>query len=83
MNLLDFGMSISDAVAAPRISATSDVVDVSNRIPRYVTDAVEAAGHPVHRSYLSYAFAGLHGIHLGARWTGGADPQRDGMALEV
>ena len=83
INMLDFGMSISDAVAAPRISATSDSVDVSNRIPRYVTDAVEATGHKVHRSYLSYAFAGLHGIHLGARVAGGADPQRDGMALSV
>ncbi len=61
INMLDFGMSVSDAVAAPRISATSDSIDVSNRIPRYVTDAVAANGYPVRRSYLSYAFAGLHG----------------------
>jgi len=26
----------------------------------------------------------LHGIKMeGGRWSGGADPQRDGMALEV
>ena len=36
------------------------------------------------RSYMSYAFAGVHGIKIeNGRWSGGADPQRDGMALEV
>ena len=33
LNTLDFGMSIFDAVAAPRFSATSDLIDVSNRVP--------------------------------------------------
>ena len=39
VNLLDFGMGIQEAVLAPRISATSETLDLSLRIPR----ATEAA----------------------------------------
>ena len=84
LNVIDFGMSMSDAVAVPRISATSDVIGVSNRIPRYVTAALEAEGYGIARSFESYAFARVHGIRVeDGRWTGGADPAADGMALEV
>lgn len=85
VNVVDFGMTMAEAVAAPRISATSEIIDVSNRVPRYVTDALEADGYRVARSHLSYAFAAVHGIAVGSdgRLAGGADPQRDGMALAV
>ncbi len=84
MNVIDFGMSMSDAVAAPRIVAVSNVIDVSNRVPHYVTDEIARRGYEVKRSPQSYAFAALHGIRVdGARLEGGADPQRDGMALAV
>ncbi|HKX07440.1 MAG TPA: gamma-glutamyltransferase [Stellaceae bacterium] len=84
VNVIDFEMSMVEAVSAPRISVTSDIIDVSNRIPRFVTSEVEAMGYRVARSYMSYAFAGVHGIKIeNGRWSGGADPQRDGMALEV
>jgi gamma-glutamyltranspeptidase/glutathione hydrolase len=84
INVVDFGMSMFEAVAAPRFTATSNVIDVSNRIPRFVTDAVAAQGYTIARSYESYAFAGLHAIEIaGGKWSGGADPQRDGMALQV
>jgi len=85
MNVVDFGMTMQEAVSAPRVSATSDTIAVSNRVPRNVTDALVAQGYPVLRSPLSYAFAGVHCIAAGpdGRLTGGADPQRDGMALAV
>jgi gamma-glutamyltranspeptidase/glutathione hydrolase len=84
LNVIDFGMSMSDAVAAPRFSANSDVIDVSNRIPRFVTDEIEKMGYPIARSHLSYAFAGVHAIKIeDGVWSGGADPGRDGMALTV
>ena len=36
------------------------------------------------RTYLSYHFAGVHGIRIkGGQWDGGADPGRDGMVMEV
>jgi gamma-glutamyltranspeptidase / glutathione hydrolase len=41
-------------------------------------------GGMLKRSWQSDAFAALHGIRIeGGRREGGADPQRDGMALDV
>jgi gamma-glutamyltranspeptidase/glutathione hydrolase len=83
-NVIDFGMTMFEAVAAPRISVNSDTIDVSNRIPHYVTDALAAQGYPIARSYMTFAFAALHAIRIeGDRLTGGADPQRDGVALSA
>ena len=74
-------MSIS---ADPRFSATSDTIDISNRIPRAVQRALEAMGYRVNRYPGSYVFAGVHGISLwDGRLEGGADPQRDGYAGAV
>jgi gamma-glutamyltranspeptidase/glutathione hydrolase len=84
LNLLDWGMGMQEAVSAPRFSATSETVDLSNRIPRATEKALAAMGYATKRSYQSYAFAGVHGITL---WDGvpegGADPQRDGYAAGV
>lgn len=84
MNVIDFGMTMLEAVAAPRVVAVSDSIDVSNRVLHEVTDALIADGYDVKRNPASYAFAALHGIrvtHDGL--DGGADPQRDGMAVLV
>jgi gamma-glutamyltranspeptidase/glutathione hydrolase len=84
LNVVDFAMPILDAIAAPRFSATSDIIDVSNRIPNYVTKPLEAEGYRIARSYLSYTFAAVHGIKIDdGHWTGAADPSHDGMALAV
>ena len=84
LNLLDWGMGMQESVSAPRFSATSDVIDLSNRIPRAVQRALEAECYAVRRSYQSYAFAGVHGISCwDGTCEGGADPQRDGYAAGV
>jgi gamma-glutamyltranspeptidase/glutathione hydrolase len=84
LNLLDWGMGMQEAVMAPRFSATSETVDLSNRIPRATEKALRAMGYATKRSYQSYAFAGVHGISLwGGKPEGGADPQRDGYAAGV
>jgi len=84
LNVVDFDMSMLEAVSAPRITANSNTIDVSNRIPRFVTDEMERRGYPVVRSPFSYVFAGVHGIRIrDGKWDGGADPGRDGMALAV
>lgn len=81
-NIVDFRMTMLEAVCAPRISAPTGTVEVSNRIPEYVTDELAAMGYQVARSHLSYAFAAVHGVmRTGDALSGGADPQRDGMAL--
>jgi len=83
-NVIDFKMSMAEAVAAPRIVCLSDTIDVSNRVRHSVTDALEGMGYAVARSYQSYAFGAPHGVKVeGDGWSGGADPQRDGMAIGV
>lgn len=82
LNVLDFGCSMSEAVTRPRFSATSNAIDVVNRIPHSVTDALEQDGYQVIRDARSYGIAWVHGIRLAASGPeGGADPATDGMAL--
>jgi gamma-glutamyltranspeptidase / glutathione hydrolase len=84
MNVIDFDMSMLEAVSAPRMVAVSDSVDVSNRVLRSVTEQLAHDGYDVKRSWQSYAFAALHGIRVDDGFcTGGADPQRDGMAIAI
>jgi gamma-glutamyltranspeptidase/glutathione hydrolase len=84
LNLIEFGMGMQEAVMAPRFSATTPAIDISNRIPHATSRALERMGHRVKRAAGSYPFAAPHGIAL---WDGtaegGADPQRDGMAIGV
>ena len=84
VNVLDWGMGMQEAIMAPRVVATSNAIDISNRIPRGVERQLGELGYEVRRTHLSYAFAGVHGI---TAWDGvldgGADPQRDGMAVGV
>ena len=84
LNILEFGMGAQEAVMAPRFSATSETIDISNRIPRATQKALEADGYKVKRSYMSFAFAGVHAItNFDGVLEGGADPQRDGYAAGV
>jgi gamma-glutamyltranspeptidase/glutathione hydrolase len=85
VNIMDFKMTLQEAVSAPRFSATSDMIDVSNRIPRFVTRQLESKGYTIARSAISYAFAEVHAVGRDDKgnWVGGADPFADGMALAV
>jgi gamma-glutamyltranspeptidase/glutathione hydrolase len=84
LNVIDFGMSMSDAVSAPRFSSTSDAIDITNRIPGYAVEPLRAEGYEVIRSALTFGIAAVHGIRIeGGRMDGGADPGHDGMALAV
>lgn len=84
LNVIDFGMSAADAVSAPRFSATSDIIEIVNRIPRSVQATLEAEGYVLRRYPMSFHFAGVHAIRLTeAGLDGGADPGRDGMAMEA
>lgn len=84
VNVLEWGMGMQEAIMAPRIVATSNAIDISNRVPLKVQRALQAQGYEVRRSPLSYAFAGVHGItSFGGELAGGADPQRDGYAEGV
>lgn len=84
LNVLDFGMSISDAVYAPRIDCQTGPIRCHLRIPEYVCAEVRKR-HPVVRIPQSHGgFALVHAIaidpHSGAL-TGAADAGADGMPL--
>ncbi|MBM3521996.1 MAG: gamma-glutamyltransferase, partial [Alphaproteobacteria bacterium] len=84
LNVVDFGMSIVEAVEAPRVSAMGNVIDVSHRIPGYQCDELHADGYTVARSAKSHLVARPHSIRIeGSRITGSADPAAGGMALTV
>lgn len=85
LNVLDHGMTMTEAVSAPRFSATSDIIDVTNRIPRYVQRELEGQGYTVERNPLTFDIAAVHGIRLldDGSLDGGADPGHDGVAIGV
>jgi gamma-glutamyltranspeptidase/glutathione hydrolase len=84
LNVLDFGMTMLEAVSSPRFSATSNVIDLSNRIPRSIERGLVGLGYQTVRSPLSHTFAWVHGIKITPDGPeGGADPATDGMALSI
>ncbi len=84
LNVTDFDMSMTEAVSAPRFSATSNAIDITNRIPGYLTDPLVGAGYEVIRSALTFDIGAVHGIRIdGGALSGGADPGHDGMPLGV
>lgn len=82
LNVVDFDMPMQSAVAAPRFSATSNAIEVCNRIPRSVEKSLEAQDYTVLRNPYNYTIAWVHAIRLlsDGRLEGGADPGRDGVA---
>jgi gamma-glutamyltranspeptidase/glutathione hydrolase len=84
LNVVDFRMTMTEAVSAARFSSTSDAIDVSNRISRNVTKELERDGYEIIRSPYGFGFAAVHGIRiLDGRLDGGADPGHDGVAFGV
>jgi len=85
-NVLDFGMSISDAVLAPRFDCQGDLIKCQARIPEYVCEQVRKK-HPIRRLPQSHGgLALVHAITIDPRTgrvAGGADAGSGGMALEV
>ncbi len=78
-------MPIDRAVSAPRFSATSNAIDITNRIPDYTVEPLREDGYEVIRSPLTFHIAAVHGITIAADGglEGGADPGHDGVALPV
>ncbi len=84
LNVIDFGMDAQQAVSAPRFCATSDRIEVVNRILRSTQRALEARGYPVLRHAFSHMLPLVHAIRIvDGRLDGGADPAADGMAAGI
>ena len=84
LNAVDFGMDAQQAVSAPRFTATSDTIELTNRILRRTERELQARGYPTRRYALSYMSPNVHAIRIAdGRLDGGADPSGDGMAASV
>ena len=84
MNMIDYEMTPVEAVCSPRVMGVSDTLDIGNRILRSVEDALRGEGYDIARHPTSFAFAALHVAAIfNGRARGAADPQRDGLAIEV
>jgi gamma-glutamyltranspeptidase/glutathione hydrolase len=84
LNAVDFAMTAEQAVIAPRFIATSDTIEVSNRILRSTERELQRRGYPTKRHAVSYTNPIVQAIRLvDGRLDGGADPSGDGMAAAV
>jgi gamma-glutamyltranspeptidase / glutathione hydrolase len=82
LNAVDFGMSAQEAVSAPRITATSDTIEMTNRVLRSTEAELIGRGYRTKRYAVSHMTPLVHAIRLvDGRLDGGADPAGDGMAV--
>ena len=83
LNVIDFGMNIQDAVAAPRFHHQwrPDRLLLEPEYPRDVVSRLESWGHPVHVAEFHFGASAaiLRDPESGLFW-GGADPRRDSAA---
>ena len=85
MNLIDFGVDIERAIAAPRVSFVEpDVLAIEEAVPADVREALAALGHRVRTTR---ALGNAHGLAIEygadgrpARFRGAADPRGSGVA---
>ena len=86
LNRLDFGMSVTEAVLAPRFDCQGDMIWCQSRIPEYVCAEVRKK-HPIQRTPDSHGgFALVHAVAVQPETGmlfGAADTGADGMALLV
>ena len=88
LNVLDFGMSIQEAIEAPRIALSADpnfyrpgsdvTVRLEGRIPPYVVAQLTAMGHDV-EVVREYTLGNVQGIVVNPEtgmMVAGADPRR-------
>ena len=85
MNVIDFGMSMDDAIEAPRVHCLNKVLHVEGRINAAIVAQLKSMGHSikVHPDFDNY-FGGAQGILFDQkrkRLCGGADSRRDGVAI--
>lgn len=88
VNVVDHGMSVVEAVSAPRIHSEGRWVDIEARLYYRVKEAMESQGHKIVKSELSYDpfFSLVHAVHRdpsSGHISGAADPRGRGGYAEV
>lgn len=88
LNVLEFGMTVQEAIEAPRVRVYRDrLVDVEGRVPPETREALAERGHQLNViEDWSWIVGGGHGIRRdpeSGALQGGADPRRDGYAIAI
>ena len=84
LNVVDFDMSAQHAVTAPRFCATSNLLELTNRIFRSVEAELISKDYNTIRYPASYITPLVHAIRFEhGIMDGGADPAGDGMCASV
>jgi gamma-glutamyltranspeptidase / glutathione hydrolase len=83
INLIDHGMSLQEAVEAPRIWTEGPVLEVEHGIPEPVRQGLEARGHRLQR--MPTVAGGMNGIqfHEDGSMTGAACWRADGSPIAL
>jgi len=81
INLIDHGMSLQEAVEAPRVWTEGPFLEVEHGIPETIRRSLEARGHKLVR--MPTVSGGMNGVHFHAdgRMTGAACWRADGAAM--
>ncbi len=86
LNLVDFGMSVHEAVLAPRFDCQGETIYTHRRIPEFVLAEVRKK-HPIQSLFTSYGELGLVQAAVldekSGRWTGASDVGGQGIAQIV
>jgi gamma-glutamyltranspeptidase/glutathione hydrolase len=84
-NVIDHGMDLAAAVAAPRLHWQDGTLHLEAGIAPEVAAQLQRRGHTVQcYTRKERYFGGVHAIHMAPQsgiLTGAADPRRDGQAL--
>ncbi|MFC1940050.1 gamma-glutamyltransferase [Chloroflexota bacterium] len=83
INVVDHGMTIEEAVSAPRVHCEGGLIELEGRIRADVAEELRQRGNPVSHMPAGYAegMAYAHGIRVDPttrKWQAGADPRADG-----
>lgn len=83
LNVIEFGMSPLEAVAAPRFDAQVYEIECQARIPSWLLDEVQKWGQPCVKFPQSYGGVALVQLAMrsGDKWTGASDPAGGGAVL--
>lgn len=84
VNVLDYGMSLADALATPRFTVTRNGIEVESRVPEEVVRGLQERGNQVERvGDFNWHFGGVHAVlfnRQAGKLLGAADPRRTGEA---
>lgn len=85
MNVIDFGMTMDEAIEAPRVHCITKTLYVEGRVDKSVVEKLKMLGHKVRvRAEYDNYFGGAQGIKIDLKTKmlqGGADSRRDGVAV--